>query len=142
MNFGTTNYRRGFYIAKPAAKLPALKTTQEVTMLRILPIIALTALAGCASTPASTNPPPSDEFTAVANFHNAVGSQELASAEARRTCKHWGAAAGIISSETIDLETDGTVKDAAKSLAKDAIKLRIFDKKNPFQTTIKYKCYQ
>lgn len=104
--------------------------------------LVLATLAGCASTPTSSNPPPSEAFTAVTHHTNPYGSQELARREAVTTCKHWNAVPRITASETINRETGQTVKDASKELAKKAMEGRMFKKDFPIQTTITYVCMQ
>ena len=107
--------------------------------MKYLLIIAL--LAGC-TTSTSTNPPPDQEFTAVANFNHAAGSQELAHEQAVKTCKHWGAVPGVISSKTIDQSKEEAAKDVIGQVSKNALHIRLFDEKQPHQTTLVFKCYQ
>lgn len=103
-------------------------------------LITLLTLSGCATV--STNPPPDQEFTAVANFNHAAGSQELAHEQAVKTCKHWGAIPGVISSKTIDQSKENIAKEVIGQVSKSALNVRLFDEKHPHQTTLVFKCYQ
>lgn len=111
-------------------------------MKTILLLISAITLAGCTSLNNSpSTPPPTDEFTAEGYHNNPAGSVEYARRQAAQFCKHWKAAPGIITSETVNLRGDSPA-EAGKEMASRVLTTgKLFRKDLPYRTTITYKCH-